>query len=133
MPITLARLEILEVLHGASPTSDLIEVAQAGGTRDGRTLDYDGRPRFFAGEETVVFLIKRGTRFTVLGLAQGKFAVGAADHQGRRRLERRLDGIELVAPGGAPAARPPADLEALRGTLRALPRTVAGGPGRSTP
>jgi hypothetical protein len=134
MPVTFVQVEVMEVLAGrpaAGPATgpaagDRITVSQPGGVKDDISLDYAGRPRFAPGEETVVFLARRGKgHYIPVGLAQGVFVVGPTEPGGRRGLVRHLDGVTVVADG--PPSRVPADLDGLRRALAALPREVGAG------
>jgi hypothetical protein len=128
IPITFVQLEVLEVLEGQLPPFRTVTLAQPGGEADGVALDYAGRPRFEPGEETVVFLSRRGTnRFIPVGLAQGKFRLGSPDGNGRRPLSRDLAGIALVEWGDGQHPAAPATLGELRRQLAARARSLAGG------
>jgi len=124
MPVSLAQVEVLEVLAGDLPPRRQIVVSQPGGSAGGVALDYAGRPRFVGGQEIVLFLVRRAPgRFITLGLVQGKFDVGEDDGQGRRRLSRNMHGAAFARPA---AESVPTDLADLRRKLRSLPRDLTG-------
>ncbi|MCZ6832566.1 MAG: hypothetical protein O7F11_02350 [Acidobacteria bacterium] len=125
MPVTLAEIEILEVLNGTLPPRRRLLVTQPGGVANGIELEYAGRPVFTAGEETVLFLQRRAPgRFIPVGLAQGKYNVGPAGTGNDRFLQRDLNGAALI--GDAPE-HPPATLDELRSRVGTTPRNVSGG------
>jgi len=125
MPVTLAEIEVLEVLSGTLPPRRRLLVTQPGGVANGIELDYAGRPIFTAGEETVLFLQQRAPgRFIPVGLAQGKYNVGPAGSGGDRSLRRDLNGAALA--GAAPEATA-ATLAELRARVSATPRNLGGG------
>ncbi len=135
MPVTLVDLRVSEVLAGppqgrrgpAPAPGQVLTLSQPGGVKDDVELDYAGRPRFQPGQETVVFLARRGAaRFIPVGLAQGVFRIGPADSAGRRALTRDLDGVTFVEPAAGGGV--PADLEGLRRALAALPRELGATP-----
>ncbi len=127
MPLTLARIEVLEVLAGDLPPRRHLVVSQPGGRLDEVSLDYAGRPRFHPGQESVLFLARRSAgRFIIVGLAQGKLDVTTDGSGGRGTLRRDLHGAMWI--GGQAAGAMPQDMDALRAALAALPRSLGGKP-----
>lgn len=125
MPVTLAEIEILEVLGGDLPPRRHLLVTQPGGVANGIELDYAGRPIFTPGEETVLFLQRRAAgRFIPVGLAQGKYNVGPAGTGNHRVLLRDLHGAAFAGPA---QEAPPATLDELRARVSAVPGNVSGG------
>ena len=126
MPITRVRLDVIETIEGEAGARR-ITLTVPGGERDGVALDYLGRPRFEPGEEVVLFLQRRPTgAFLPVGLAQGRLEVERDAATGGHALRRDLAGAALLPGASDPGG--PANLEALRGRLRArprLPRTAA--------
>ncbi len=123
MPVTLADIEILEVLSGTLPPRRRLMVTQPGGVANGIELDYAGRPVFTAGEETVLFLQRRAPgRFIPVGLAQGKYNIAPAGND--RALLRDLHGAALTT---AATEAPPATLDELRARVGATARDLNGG------
>jgi hypothetical protein len=124
MPVTLAQIEVLEVLAGDLPPRRQIMVTQPGGSAGGVSLEYAGRPQFVSGQEVVLFLVRRTPgQFITLGLAQGKFDMGDDDGHGRRRLSRNMHGAAFATPATGSL---PEDLGDLRRRLHALPRDLTG-------
>jgi hypothetical protein len=124
MPVTMARISVLEVLAGSLPPRRQIMVTQPGGTADGVALEYAGRPHFTAGRQAVFFLARRGPgQFIIVGLAQGKYEVSEADAQGHRKLTRNLHGAAFATPASEVL---PDHLEELRRRIRGLPRDLTG-------
>lgn len=78
--ITDATIEISETWKGATGAKTLVAM-QPGGEIGEIGQRVEGVASFEPGEEVVLFLEPRGDRFTVTGMAQGKF-----------RLERSSDG-----------------------------------------
>ena len=124
MPVTVADVEVLEVMAGNLPPRRFVRLTQPGGQVDGVQLDYAGRPQLIDGQESVFFLHRQEPgRFIIVGLAQGKFDVTGGDGDIRRPLRRNLHGADFAAGTGP---TPPADLEQLRQRLAALPRNTSG-------
>ena len=124
MPITVIELEVLEVLDGSVGPRAWLRVTTPGGAIDGIALDYAGRPHFTPGGETVVFQTEpRSGNFIPVGLVQGTLQVGPRRGDGRRPLQRHLQGAAMAGTTERPF---PTDLEDLRQTLRRRPRALTG-------
>ena len=79
--ITDTRIAV-EESHKGEVGAEVV-VMQPGGVVGDVGQRVEGTARFSEGEEVVVFLEKRGTRFTMRGMAQGKFTV---DRSGTKPL-----------------------------------------------
>ncbi len=101
----------------AGPGDETIVVVRPGGERDGFGQEVFGEPTFTTGERAVLFLVRRGAIFRVVGMAQGVFHLDAGG-----RAVQDLSGLALVrsqagtrivgahGAGGEPPLRLP-DLE----------------------
>ncbi len=86
--ITDTEIRVRETLKGAPGT--VITAMQFGGEFGTIGQRVAGTARFLSGEEVLVFLEKRGDRFRLVGMAQGKF-----------NLEKSSDGTSVfVVPVG---------------------------------
>jgi hypothetical protein len=115
---------VQEVYKGDARVGDALTVTRLGGSVDGIGMRVAGEVSLAAGEESILFLRRhdprRGSRLTVVGMAQGKLLV-LRDRRGVRVLPSAGGaGLRLVAPasGGrlrrvttGPAVRPLRDVE----------------------
>jgi len=97
---TAVRLRINETFKGAAQRQETVTVVQLGGEKDGRRLDYAGRPEFTAGESIVLFTTRtRRNELTVVALKQGKWQVAGneavRDFTGLTIVERASAGKRL--------------------------------------
>ena len=112
-----------------------LTIIQAGGTIDGISLDWTGRPNFNVGEDLVLFLApyepadSRDTRLLIVGGKQGRMRV-ISDSRGNPTLvERDLQGV-LDAPlieGDVPAGPAPRRDQMTFDEVRNKVRTTRGG------
>jgi len=105
---TRIRVRVDETLKGSLGRSEVVSVTQLGGEKDGKKLDYAGRPVFKAGESVVLFTTRgKNNDFIVVGLKQGKMSVeGNAvrrDFSGITLVQRSADGRGLQALAVSPA------------------------------
>ena len=101
------RLRINETFKGAAKRSETVTVVQLGGEKDGRRLDYAGRPEFTAGETIVLFTTRtRANDLTVVALKQGKLQVAGneavRDFAGLTIVERAPAGKRLQPVAAKP-------------------------------
>lgn len=94
------RLRINETFKGAAKRNETVTIVQLGGEKDGRRLDYAGRPEFTAGESIVLFTTRtRQNGLTVVALKQGKLHVtgneAVRDFTGLTIVERAAAGKHL--------------------------------------
>ena len=135
--VTDTELEVLEVWKGAAAAR--VVAMQPGGVVGEVGQAVAGVARFAVGEEVVLFLEPRGTRFTVTAMAQGKWRVERSS-DGAAAYARQVadDGAELLdARNGQPVPR--ADkvlaLDELKAQVRAAATSDQGStsPGTSRP
>ena len=94
--ITDSEIAVSQTLKGTVPAT--VVVMQPGGEVGDVGQYVSGVARFATGEEVIVFLEKRGDRFFVTGLAQGKYRVEhAADGKRYAVPAKELD-AEVVDP-----------------------------------
>lgn len=120
-----AEVHVTQVWKGP-PSTKAITVMQPGGEIDDVGQRIHGVATFRAGDDVVLFLEKRGPRYTVTGMAQGKFLVEpSADGTLIARTSHDAD-LALVDPVTRQyTARPPLSmpLDELKTQVRAaLPR-----------
>lgn len=101
------RVRINEAFKGAIKRSETVTVVQLGGEKDGRKLDYAGRPEFTAGEAVVLFTTRtRANDLTIVALKQGKLHVAGneatRDFTGLTLVERALSGGKLQPVAAKP-------------------------------
>jgi hypothetical protein len=96
--MTTIDLEIIESLKGPYAIGEQVSVWQHGGVVGDLAMVIAGTPRFFDGEEVVVFLESvEGVRLPlVFGLSQGKFGVTEDEDTGVSIVHRSLSGLGLV-------------------------------------
>ena len=89
--LTGVRVQVSDCYKGKSMRGAVVSLVQLGGTLDGLTMDYSGRPTFRVGESLVVFARpNQHNELLVVGLKQGKLAV-----RGNEAV-RELSGISFV-------------------------------------
>ncbi len=130
--ITDTTIEVSETWKGAATRQ--VVVMQPGGEIGDVGQHVEGIARFSPGEEVVLFLEARGAeRFTVAGMAQGRFRVEKqSDGTMQARQDQCGDLYTVDAATRQPVSRPPISLpvEALKQRVRVLiPSTPAGGTG----
>lgn len=113
--VTDVDVSVSGVWRGSAPAR--VRVTIPGGASPDVVMAVDGAPSFAAGEDVVVFLVRRGTGWRVPGLALGKFRVeGAA-------ARPDLSGVHVEAhPGDVPEgerASGPMPVEELERRVRA--------------
>lgn len=94
---TAVHLRINETFKGSAQRHESVTVIQLGGEKDGRRLDYAGRPEFTVGESIVLFTTRtRRNELTVVALKQGKL------HVAGNQAVRDFNGLTIVnrAPAG---------------------------------
>lgn len=126
--VTDTELEVSESWKGAP--SKRIVVMQPGGEIGEVGQHVEGIAAFKAGEEVVLFLEARGERFTVAGMAQGRFIVErSADGASMIARQDQCNELYLVDPSSRQAvSRTPISLE-----VGALKKLVVVNDGPSTP
>lgn len=99
---TRTRFQVLERWKG--PEGEFVDVMEPGGAVGPMTQTYSGVPRFYPGQEMVLFLwTGRSGRTQVIGLSQGVFEVARSSSSGETEVTRRPSGEIVLAPGtGAP-------------------------------
>jgi hypothetical protein len=75
--LTNTTLEVQETMKGQDAST--VEITTIGGKIGDLTLHVAGMPQFEKDENAVVFVEKSGIYSTVVGLAQGKFAISNGD------------------------------------------------------
>ncbi len=119
-------LIVVESWKGSDAPATHLTVVQPGGTVGDLTQTVHGMTRFVPGERAVVFLAGRGTRASVVGMAQGKRLVRRDASSGRMFVHApdkagatflRTTPASATAPVFDLRARP---LEDLRADVRAL-------------
>jgi hypothetical protein len=125
--ITDTVLEVSEAWKGAP--KHLITVMQPGGEVGEVGQKVEGIASFQVAEEVVLFLEARGERFTVAGMAQGRFRVERSS-DGLATYTRQDQAAELFLIDPAshqPSARPPLvfALEALKKQVQLAPAAAA--------
>ena len=124
---TAVEIEIYEPIKGLAVDARTFRLVLPGGRRGSRVRWIPGMPQFRPGEEVVLLLeTLPGGSVTVTGLEQGAFRVERGGPQ--PRAVRRLQGMRLVEPPGAPppavaSDQGPVPLEQLLATLRQLSAT----------
>lgn len=129
---TKVQIEVLEALQGEASPGRRMTIIQAGGTIDGVSLDWTGRPVFTDGEDLILFLqpYEPGNpadgRHLVVGGKQGRMTV-VSDPSGlmaRRDLIGLSEApfVEGAAPAHPPARRDLLPLDDLRQRLRRAPK-----------
>lgn len=101
------HLRINETFKGAARRNETVTVVQLGGEKDGRKLDYAGRPEFTEGETIVLFTTRtRANDLTVVALKQGKLRVAGneatRDFAGLTLVERAPTGKKLQPVAAKP-------------------------------
>ncbi|MFT3836717.1 MAG: hypothetical protein QM723_06950 [Myxococcaceae bacterium] len=76
--ITDTTLQVTESLKGDAKPETQVIVMQPGGVVGEIGQRVEGAATFKPGEEVVLFLEKRGDRFTMVGMSQGKFTIEKA-------------------------------------------------------
>lgn len=125
--VTDIEFSVLEAWKGASAAS--VKVTQPGGEVGDIGQRVDGVASFVPGEEVVVFLEARGPRFTMAGMAQGRFKVERSS-DGRSTLVRQDQCGELHLVDGATrqeTSQAPIALT-LEGLKQAVTAAAAGAP-----
>jgi hypothetical protein len=114
-------MTVLVPVKGGLRAGDRITVRREGGEVGGLGMKVIGAARFTPGEETLVFLERRGAAWWTVGMAQGKLRVAVVD--GKRVAIREAAGLDYLKPPRAePAAQPLDDVLARIGTrLRSRP------------
>ena len=115
-----------EVIAG-QPAGPTITVRQIGGTIGDISMLVPGVARIRRGEEVVLFLRTDGTRYYLVGMAQGKY--GIRTHHGRKVVSQDTSGLTLLrvrraGPVGPPPGRGPLTLDALRRSTQSLARSL---------
>lgn len=121
--VTDIELRVVEAWKGAA--SGTVKVMQPGGVVGEIGQRVDGIASFAPGEEVVVFLEARGNRFTLAGMAQGRFKVERSS-DGRSAYVRQdqcgelhlIDAVTRQAVSQPPLAMP---LEKLKQQVRVAP------------
>jgi hypothetical protein len=121
--VTDVELTVAETWKGAVPRT--VVVMQPGGEVGELAQYVEGAATFAVGEEVVLFLEARGTRYTVAGMAQGRLKVerGASGTSASARQDQCAQ-LRLLDPGtGGEVAPAPLALtvDALRARVRAAP------------
>lgn len=125
--VTRSRFEVLEPVKG-EPGAEIV-LTLPGGTAEGRTTYVPGVPRFFEGEETVLFLSgpdRYGSPWP-MGLGQGCYRVRAPE-DGRNQVQLQAGVTPL--PDGAlfkPTSSRPFDVS-LQVFLNRIRQTLATSP-----
>ncbi|NOT62486.1 MAG: hypothetical protein HOP19_19955, partial [Acidobacteria bacterium] len=89
--LTAVRVQVSECFKGKSARGATITLVQLGGTLDGRTMDYSGRPTFRVGEDMIVFTRpNQHNELLVVGLKQGKLAIH------NNEAQRELGGVTFI-------------------------------------
>lgn len=106
--VTLATIEVTEVLKGASGTT--ITVVLPGGIDSNRripiAMTYPAAPEIFSREAVLLFLTgedRVADGFSIVGFSQGKFTL-AEDAQGKKIGTQDLSRLNLVSRGGRTTA-----------------------------
>ncbi len=133
--VTDATIEVAEVWKGA-PGKTVVAM-QPGGEVGEVGQRVEGTARFTPGEEVVVFLEARGTRWIVAGMVQGKFRVERSS-DGKAVFARQDDGgeaalLDPVTRQPVVRAAPVLTLDALRAQVKAALPVVAPEPGGPRP
>ena len=103
--VTDATLEVRQRIRGAAAGKRVV-VRSLGGTVDGIGMRVAGAVALAKDEEVLLFTERRGGHRFVVGMRQGMFRL-ARDARGQARLQRSLQGLELIDPAKqqAPAAK----------------------------
>ncbi len=120
--LTGVRVQVSDCYKGKSTRGATVSLVQLGGTLDGLTMDYSGRPAFRVGESIVVFARpNQRNDLLVVGLKQGKLAV-----RGNEAV-RELSGVSFVDADLTPSANRAASRKTvqMRYTLNELRDRVA--------
>jgi hypothetical protein len=97
--LTGINVQVSDCYKGKAARGAVVSLVQLGGTLDGLTMDYSGRPIFRTGEDIVVFARpNQRNELLVVGLKQGKLAV-----RGNEAV-RELSGVSFVDADLAPTA-----------------------------
>ena len=89
--LTGISVQVSDCYKGKATRGATVSLVQLGGTLDGLTMDYSGRPTFHTGENLVVFARpNQHNDLLVVGLKQGKLAV-----RGNEAV-RELSGVSFV-------------------------------------
>ena len=86
---------IIEDNNSQKEIGDIIELRLPGGKVDGITMFVLGGPRFYMGENVLLFLKKEKKKFLLNGFTLGKFSI-KTDKTGNKILERDLSGMDIV-------------------------------------
>ncbi len=127
--VTDSELEVLEVLKGAPPKR--LIAMQPGGVVGEIGQKVDATARFEPGEEVVVFLERRGERYTVAGMQQGRWKVERSGGKAVARPQTDGDALYLDPTTHAPVPRlaEPLSLDELfRRVKAALPAPAPAAP-----
>jgi hypothetical protein len=111
--LTGVRVQVNDCYKGKAQRGATVTLTQLGGTLDGITMDYSGRPTFRVGENVVVFA--RPNQYNdllVVGLKQGKLAVRGDE------AVRELGGVSFVDADLTPMANRSANNTGARKTVQ---------------
>ncbi len=122
--LTGVSVQVSDCYKGKAARGAVVSLVQLGGTLDGLTMDYSGRPTFRVGENLVVFARpnqrpNQGNELLVVGLKQGKLAVR------NNEAVRELSGVSFVDAELAPTAKAGRKTVQMRYTLNELRDRVA--------
>ena len=115
---TAVEVQIQESFKGTAQAGEVVTITQLGGTKDGVTTDFVGRPDFAVGESVVLFTTRRGrASLYVVALKQGKMRVEGEE------VVRDFSGVTLVDKAGGQIR--PMEPKRRRYTMRELRRRIA--------
>ena len=118
--LTGVRVQVSDCYKGKSTRGATVSLVQLGGTLDGLTMDYSGRPTFRVGENLVVFARpNQRNELLVVGLKQGKLAVR------NNEAVRELNGVSFVDADLVPTAKAGRKTVQMRYSLNELRDRVA--------
>jgi hypothetical protein len=130
---TEAQVEVSEVLKGTMVAK--VAVVQPGGVIGDVGQMVHASARFTVGEEVVLFLERRGGRYTVAGMVQGKYRVERSADGKTAWAQAALDEAAFLDPATRqPVSRRSAPvplgmlLDQIRGALRPSAAPTSGGP-----
>ncbi|HVZ86904.1 MAG TPA: hypothetical protein VHG72_08035 [Polyangia bacterium] len=130
---TTIDVAVVESWKGGAAQATHLQVVQPGGTVGDITMTVDGMPRFAVGERALLFLHGPADKSSVVGMTQGKRAVGREAGTGRWIVNvPDRTGADFVRTTPASADAPVFEMRArglddLRGQVRDLVNASPGG------
>ncbi len=125
--VTDTRLQVGEVLKGSAKGE--IVVMQPGGVVAEIGQKVEGAGTFTAGEEVLVFLEKKGDRYALVGMAQGKFTVErSSDGKAVFAIPNAAEGGLLLDPRSRQPVQTPLVTQELSQLKLLIQKSLKAGP-----